>query len=521
MARPMPEDPPVMTIGACTDESLGVESAHGQGRAATDKGETIPMKPEPTAKAQARAIVQGNTSAAALVEASLQRIDRVNPSLNAVISRDDDRARAEAAAWDKQRQNHGAENLPPLAGVPVLIKDNQSTQALRTTLGSARHLDNVPGADAGIVARLRAAGAVVVGKTNIPEYSIGANTVNPLFGATGNPFDPRRTCGGSSGGSAVAVAADMAKLATGSDHGGSLRIPAGFCGVVAFRASPGVVPNEERRTPATHYSLQGPMAQTVEDAALMLSVIADRSLGGGRDPMAFPLEAERFRALDRPDPGGLRLAVSEDLGGLLVSQETRALFRDRIARLSNAGGFRALDWHDDLDLTDAPAVDWMLRQDVFVSQYYEEADTWPDDFSPNVRQTYDAARETSMQDIAIARHRQLTLIQHMHSLFETYDALIVPCVGVQPFEWRHNYPPRVDGKVIENYMAWLHLTSSLTVVGNPVVALPLGLDERGLPFGVQVIGPRFGDHRLLSIAAALETLGQGDPALARPCPDLD
>lgn len=473
------------------------------------------MVKQDTAREQRLALDRGETSAAALVDATFTRMAAVNPALNAVITTAEDRARAEAEDWD--RQLAAGRPLPPLAGLPVLIKDNQHAAGLPTTLGSAAHLDAVPAQDSGVVARLRAAGAIVVGKTNIPEYSIGANTVNPSFGATCNPFDLSRTCGGSSGGSGVAVAADITKLATGSDHGGSLRIPASYCGIVAFRASPGVVPNEERRTPTTHYSLQGPMAQTVGDAALMLSVMADRGRGGSRDPMAFPLEARRFARLDPVDPKTLRVAVSADLGGLLVSAQTKALFKDRVERLS--GQFAACDWHD-LDLTDAPAVDWLLRQDVFVSQYFEEADHWPEDFSPNVRQTYDAARQTSMQDIAKARYRQLKLIHKMHDLFEDYDALLVPGVGVQPFEWRHNYPPEIDGQVVENYMAWLHLTSSLTVVGNPVAALPLGQDGDGLPFGVQLIGPRYGDHRLLSSAAALESLGLQDPNLSRPVPQL-
>lgn len=466
-----------------------------------------------TARAQGLAIARGELSATAVLDSTLAQIAAVNPTLNAVITLAPDSARAEAEHWDQQRRK--GEALPALAGLPVLIKDNQHAAGIRTTWGSADHLDTVPATDSGIVARLRAAGAVVVGKTNLPEYSIGANTVNPAFGATGNPFDPTRTCGGSSGGSGVAVAADMTKLATGSDHGGSLRIPASYCGIVAFRASPGVVPNEERRTPATHYSVQGPMAQNVEDAALMLSVIADRRLGGSRDPMAFPLDASRFTALEAVETASLRVAVSADLGGLLVSAETKALFHDRMERLS--GRFAALDWCD-LDLTDAPSVDWLLRQDVFVSQYFEEADSWSEDFAPNVRQTYDAARQTSMQDIAKARFRQLTLIQRMHDLFEHYDALLVPGVGVQPFEWKHNYPPTIDGQVVENYMAWLHMTSSITVVGNPVVALPMGQDAKGLPFGVQLIGPRFSDHRLLSIAAAVEALGATDAHLARPIP---
>ena len=368
------------------------------------------------------------------------------------------------------------------------------------------------------MARLRAAGAIVVGKTNIPEYSIGANTVNPLFGATGNPFDASLTCGGSSGGSAVAVASDMTKLATGSDHGGSLRIPASYCGVVGYRATPGVVPNEERRTPSTHYSLQGPMAQTVADAALMLSVIAARTAGGQRDPMAFPLDAAQFAMLAPIDLSRLRVAVSADLGGLLVSAATRAVFAQRMAAL--APHFACCDWHD-IDLRDAPAVDWLLRQDVFVSQYFEEADDWEVGFSPNIRQTYEAARGASAEAIARARYGQLELMRQCEAVFDEYDLLITPGVGVQPFPWRYNYPQQVDGQVIENYMAWLHLTSSLTVTGQPVVALPLGLDGAGLPFGVQLVGPRYADHRLLSMAHAIETHCAQDAALRRPVPEFE
>ena len=469
----------------------------------------------PTAVSQLDAMKRGERSSTDLVNASLQRIGECNPTLNAVITLAEERALAEAEAWDRAYLDE--RSLPPLAGLPVLIKDNQRTEGIRTTLGSARHLDTIPQHDAGIVRRLRAAGAIVVGKTNIPEYSIGANTVNPVFGATGNPFDPAMTCGGSSGGSAVAVAADMVKLATGSDHGGSLRIPACYCGVVGFRATPGVVPNEERRTPSTHYSLQGPIAQTVEDAALMLSVIADRAHGGSQDPMAFPLDARQFRRLEEVDPRELSVAVSADLGGLLVSKETQALFETRMSALArHLGRVEA----SDLDLTDAPDVDWHIRQDVFVSQYFEEADQWGEDFNQNVRQTFDAAKRTSMQAIAEARHRQLEIIRRCDDLFSRFDVLLVPGVGVQPFPWSMNYPETVDGEVIANYMGWLHLTSSLTVAGLPVVTLPMGLDERGLPFGIQVVGRRYHDHRLLSIARTLERICAQEEGLSRPIPVL-
>ena len=228
-------------------------------------------------------------------------------------------------------------------GLPVAIKDIQDTEGIRTTYGSQSLEYNIPTADAGIVARIRRAGGIVIGKTNVPEFSIGANTVNRLFGATGNPFDVTRTCGGSSGGSAVAVATNMAPLATGSDHGGSLRIPACYSGVVGYRATPGVVPNERRTITQTNYSVQGPMARTVADAALLLSVIAQRSTTTRRDPMAFPLDAAAFATLEPVDLSGLRVAVTADLGGVLVSQTIRRTFAQRVARLSRFVG--RCDWH--------------------------------------------------------------------------------------------------------------------------------------------------------------------------------
>jgi len=478
------------------------------------RGKIVTDPAELTAVEARHLIGARELSAVELLEACLARIDRCDPAVNAMVTRADARARDEAKAADAAVRR--GESLGALHGLPVAIKDIQDTAGIRTTFGSARFEHNVPSADSPIVARIRAAGGIVIGKTNVPEMSIGANTVNRLFGATGNAFDPSLTCGGSSGGSAVAIACDMAPLATGSDHGGSLRIPACYSGVVGYRATPGVVPNERRATPQTNYSVQGPMARTVADAALLLSVIAQRSNVTRRDPMAFPLDAGEFATLDDVDLRALRVAFTPDLGGVLVSQTVRRTFSERIARI--AKHVRACEPHT-IDLTRAPDVDWHVRQDLFVTQYHRDAQTWDAGFNPNVRATYESALATPMADIAAARRTQMELYQSFTAIFDDFDVVICPGVSIPPFPWTDLNPREIDGKPVVNYMAWLALTSSITVVGHPVVALPCGVDERGLPFGIQMIGAAYQDRALLGMARALEGAFADDPVMARPKPD--
>ena len=495
---------------------------------------TAPHQPHELDAVTAAAAIRGRSlSARELVSSCLERIEDLDPCVNAMVTRSAERALAEAAAADDVTARGGERG--PLHGLPVAIKDLQATEGVRTTLGSAEFAEHVPSADAGIVARVRAAGGIVIGKTNIPERSIGANTVNRLFGATGNPFDPTRTCGGSSGGSAVALATEMAPLATGSDHGGSLRIPACYCGVVGHRATPGTVPFDERRTAQTFYSVQGPMGRTVADTALLLSVVADRGLArlDRIDPMAFPLDARALARLDPTELTDLRIGVSEDLGGVLVSTPIRRAFRDRVEALAAMG----VDCVPvDIDLRDAAEVDWRLRSDVFVTQYHAEVDGWDPGFNPNIRNTYDSALDTPMEDIARARGRQVELFQQVQSQFRRsrdepgvdrgvdrrvdrgVDVIVCPGVSVSPFPWRDLFPRTVDGAPVDNYMAWLTLTAAITVIGHPVTALPAGLDEFGLPFGIQLVGPPYGDRRLLAVAAAVEAAFATDPALARPAP---
>jgi amidase len=465
-----------------------------------------------TATEARRLIGARQLSPVELVDACIAQIEAVNPAVNAMVTTAFDRARSEARAAEAAVMR--GDLLPPLHGLPVAIKDNQDTEGIRTTHGSPRFKDHVPAADQEIVGAVRAAGGIVIGKTNIPEMSIGANTVNRLFGATGNPFAVDLTCGGSSGGSAAALAAHMVPLATGSDHGGSLRIPACYCGVVGHRSSAGVVANERRVPAHSVYSTQGPMARSVADVALLLSVMARRSR---HDPMAFPLDPAQFAALDAVDLGRLKVAVSADLGGVLVSRQIREVFAERVARF--AGCFHRCEWSD-VDLRGAADVDWKLRSEIFVAQYADDIGIADDGFNANIRRNLDAALQMSMRDVAMAHREQLRLYQQFQRVFADFDLLICPGVSVPPFPWTELHPELVDGKPVRTYMEWLGLTAALTVVGHPVTALPCGRDRNGTPFGIQLVGPNYADRFVLGVAQALEAVCAADPLLARPVPDF-
>jgi len=479
-----------------------------------------PTTADLTAVVARDAIACGQLSPETLLADCIARIESLDPVVNALVVPAFERAAAEATKA-AQAVKRGAK-LGPLHGLPVAIKDIQDAAGIATTYGSPALQRNVPATDAGIVARIRAAGGIVIGKTNVPELSIGANTINPLFGATGNPFDPSLTCGGSSGGSAVAVACRMAPLATGSDHGGSLRIPACYCGVVGVRATPGTVPNEQRLIAQTYYSVQGPMARNVEDAALLLSVIADRDPSIGFDPMAFPLDGARFASLETVDLSEVRVGYSADLGGVLVSKAVRETFASRVAAVA---AMVEICEPCEIDLRRATSVDWHLRQDIFAAQYAQQSRSWPDDINPNVRATFDAAQATPMLDIATARKTQGELVREFAALYDRFDVVLVPGVSTPPFPWTSRNPAHIDGVAVKNYMAWLELTSALTVVGHPVVTLPCGASDeiagqRALPFGLQIVGPMYADHRLLAIAAAFEREFAKHVGLTMPVPDF-
>jgi Asp-tRNA(Asn)/Glu-tRNA(Gln) amidotransferase A subunit family amidase len=437
---------------------------------------------------------------------------RVDGALNAFVATCWERAESEARA--AERAVMAGEPLGPLHGLPIGIKDLALTGELRTTFGSPQFADFVPEADERQVAAVRRAGAIVVGKTNTPEFGAGANTVNPVHGATGNPFDPEKTCAGSSGGSAVALAVGMVPLATGSDMGGSLRNPAAYCGVVGFRPSPGAVPHELRLIGWSPLSVQGPMGRTVPDAALLFSVMRGDDF---RDPLSWPHRPER--AQEPVDLGSLRVAISEDLGFAPVDDGIRRVFREAMARIRGAFG-RAHDCAPPFDESANDAFE-VTRAINFLAAHADTHRARPEVLGPNIKANVEQGLGMSLEDVARSMNAHTLLYRRFLAFMADYDALICPGMAVPPFPHAELYVQAINGQRLRTYFHWLALAYGLTLTAHPVACVPCGRDHTGMPFGIQVCGRRYGDERTLAIAAALERHLQSIPELARPLPDLD
>jgi amidase len=457
-----------------------------------------------------RLIGERRLSPVELLDACIGRIEATDPPLNAIVSTCFERARTEARAAEKAVAD--GDDLPPLHGLPIGIKDLSVTEGLRTTFGSPLYADWVPEADEQIVATLRRAGAIVVGKTNTTEFGAGSNTTNDVFGPTRNPFDTDRTCGGSSGGSAVALATDMLPLCTGSDTGGSLRLPATWSGIVSLRPTPGLVPFERRVHALTPFQILGPMGRDVADTALLLSVMAEEN---GLDPMAYPRDAASFAEVPEVDLGDLRVAVSDDLGFAPTGRVIRATFGDRIDAFASVFG-RVEETHP--DLSTAARVNWILRAVLFLANHKERYDAHRDKLGHTVIVNCEAALRIPIEDVAWAQREQMRLHQRVHAFFQDHDLLICPGATIPPFPVEQLYPTEVDGKELETYVEWAGLTNVVSVLGCPVVALPCGSDPTGTPFGFQLIGPPRSERFVLGVAAALERVFAGRPDLARPIP---
>jgi Asp-tRNA(Asn)/Glu-tRNA(Gln) amidotransferase A subunit family amidase len=466
-----------------------------------------------------RLIGRSALSPVELLDSCLKRIGEVNHAVNAMVAMDEAAARAGAKAAEAAVMK--GEALGALHGLPVGIKDLEETKGLRTTYGSPIFKDFVPEADCGMVANLRRAGAIVVGKTNTPEFGAGANTRNAVYGVTGNPFDPTKSAAGSSGGSGVALATGMAPICSGSDTGGSLRNPAAFNGIVGYRPSPGVVPSEKRGHGWSGLPVLGPMARTVADTALLFSAMASDD---AMDPLAYTLHGEavrgvpdRYHPLKPIDLASLRLAVSADFGQAPVEKHIREVFAGRAQAVAKLFGTAE---EADPDCRGGDEAFEVLRAMGFLSAHAQKVRERPQDVGPNVRANVEEGLRYTLEDAANATQAQTRMYRAWQHFFARHDVLITPAITVSPRPWKELYPAEIDGKPTRTYFHWLACAYYPTLCGHPAISLPMGLDRLGMPFGLQIVGPRGGDALVLRVAAAIEEAFAHDPVLRRPAPDL-
>jgi len=472
-----------------------------------------------TALAARRMIGRKELSAAELLESCIARIEAVDHAVNAMVARDFFRARTAAKAADEAVRS-GAE-LGALHGLPIGVKDLVDVAGLRTTYGSPIFRAHVPAEDEAIVASVKRAGAIVVGKTNTPEFGAGANTRNAVYGVTGNPFDPQKSAAGSSGGSAVALATGMVPICTGSDTGGSLRNPAAFSGIVGFRPTPGLVPSEKRGHGWNPLSVLGPMARTVPDLALLLSaMVSDDS----RDPLATTIHGTQVRKAgdfyppEEIDLSALRVAVTPDFGFAPTEQHIADMLAEK------TGLFRHVFARADAATPDCSGADEafeILRAVGFLASHLEKVKNRPQDVGPNVRANVEEGLRYSAQDVARALTLQTQIYRRWQVFFRDYDVLLSPAITISPRAWTELFPAQIDGRATRTYFHWLALAYAVTLPGHPALSLPVGTDRHGMPFGLQIVGPRGGDALVLAVGAALETLLAGDARTARPVPNIE
>jgi amidase len=434
-------------------------------------------------------------SARELLEQHLALTDALNPQVNAIVTQTIELARECADAADRSlaRGDGG-----PLTGLPVAYKDSTPTRGIRTTFGSALFADHVPEADAIWVERMRAAGAVTVGKTNLPEFAAGSQTYNALFGATRNPFDPTRTCGGSSGGAAAALATGMVALADGTDMGGSLRNPASFCNVVGLRPSPGVVPAWPSPSLWEPLSVPGPMGRTVADVALLLSVMQGPD---ARAPLSGAAgRSAPERALEQ-DHRGVRIAWSRTLGGLPVDPRvTEVLERGRPAFEQIGCVVEAVE----PDFTGADEAFETWRAFLFELNLGEAYDEHRDALNEDIRWNIEQGRRMTVGTFAAAERARVAVSARIRDLLSSFDFLVAPVSQVPPFDVGLRYPTQVGDTTFGSYIEWMRSCSRVSITGLPALSVPFGFTDDGLPVGIQLIGPMYADWRVLALGHALE-----------------
>lgn len=458
-----------------------------------------------------RLIGAKSVSPVEVMRSSLDRIEALNPLLVAFCDMRPEAAMDEAKAAETAVMR--GDDLPPLHGLPIGIKDMNDVAGLRTTYGSFLYKDNIPAEDEFIVAHLRRQGAIVVGKTNIPELGFGATSSNPLWGTTCNPHDPRYTAAGSSGGTAVALASGMVPLAMGSDFAGSLRTPAAFNGITGIRPSAGTVANERRAFGFSPFNVEGPMGREAQDARLLLAAMSG--------PRSFdPLSQRRdsgFDAPSTPDLSRLRIALSEDLGFCPIDTGVRATFRAKMSRV--AAFFHAAEAASP-DLSTVDRVLQVMRSLEFLHDFKTIYDRDKASLAPNVVYEVERALTLGIPDAAWALGEHARIHRASQAFFDRYDLLFTPAASVPPFRHEEEWPRQINGEPMANYLRWEAIAYGVTLMGNPAVVIPCGKGPDGLPFGLQIVGPLHRDAWLADVAVTLEALFAREADLCRPMIDL-
>jgi len=446
---------------------------------------------------QARRIAAGTLSPVELMQATLDRLSDVNPQINAVVERSDT---AMDQARDLEALLAAGGEAGPLAGVPVGIKDVTPVRGLRHTFGSPLYADHVAQVDAVVVQRIRDAGGIILGKTNTPEFATGGNTFNEVFGATLNPWDTTRSAGGSTGGGAAALATGMIGLAEGTDLGGSLRIPAAFCGVVGLRPTPGLIPTWPSDYPWDTMQVTGLMARRAEDLAVALQAVAGPS---PLAPIGQFVDLRDFAETVSSRPvEGMRLAYCPDIAGIGVDPDVEAVCRAAVEALEDAG---ARVEEIELDLSYARDAFLALRGHWMVSQQLGRLDRIAE-FGDNLRNNIEAGLAADPRDLASAEAVRGRVWDQFRALLQTFDHLLTPTMAIAPFAVEKNYPDAIAGKAMETYIDWVAPTFLLSLTGLPIASVPAGVDSDGMPVGLQIVGAPAAEGQVLAAAARLQEL---------------
>ena len=443
-------------------------------------------------------IRQKQVSAREVMTAHLAQIERINPKVNAIVTLVADRAMAAAARADDMTAKGGT--LGVLHGLPVAHKDLVDTAGIRTTRGSRFYRDNVPARDALIVERIHAAGALTLGKTNTPEFGAGSQTFNAVFGATRNPYDLSKTCGGSSGGAAVALACGMVPIADGSDTGGSLRNPPAFCNIVGLRPSPGRVPSESGSW--SPLSVLGPLARSVADVALFLSAIAGPD---PRNPLSIQEDGSRFRTSLPRNFKGVRVAWWRGLGGVPFEPEIRRVV-DASRGVFDELGCVVEDAEPDFEgVAEAFPI---LRYTANHPQYAPLIAKNPDWVKDTIKFEVAQAERLTAADVGRALARQARMHEQSRQFFERYAYFVLPVTQVAPFDVATEYPASIDGVAMTSYIDWMRSCWYVTFMANPAISVPGGFTSSGLPVGIQIVGRHRDEWSVLQLAHAFEQATQ-------------